>query len=164
MGDQKQKDVIVNRLCTIPSCTGQQSALGLCKQHYQKSYRIDNKDRIHAYDNLRTLDRKEWKTAYDKMYRYKAKGKYKKTIYDARKRGLVFSITEEEYTKLINSPCTYCGIKHETMTVDRIDSAVGYISGNVAAACRPCNTMKWVLSVQEFKEHIKRIYEFFVKE
>ena len=76
--------------------------------------------------------------------------------------------------------CFYCGLSHskeipdrvnETAKgkllsntivkcngIDRIDSSKGYVESNVCSCCKYCNTAKNTMSVEEFLEFIKRIY------
>lgn len=94
-------------------------------------------------------------------------------------------ISFEGFRALSFSNCFYCGIKpiskledvryepkykklgkiKVTDTViyingiDRIDSAKGYEFGNVLPCCKHCNTAKNSLTVDEFKDLIKRIYK-----
>ena len=93
------------------------------------------------------------------------------------------------FKKLSLSKCFYCNsepsnrqpdIRYETRNgrkdklvitdfilkyngIDRIDSSKGYISGNVISCCKNCNTAKNILSQKEFKDLIKRIYDFWAK-
>lgn len=90
---------------------------------------------------------------------------------DAKRSNRLFEIELENFTKLINSNCHYCGIepylirsnKTKSVTkalngVDRIDSKKGYIEGNVVACCPTCNRAKMAMSLKEFKNWINRIY------
>jgi len=60
----------------------------------------------------------------------------------ANKKGLDFNITEELVEQIINSPCSYCNSSDKLSEIDRMDSSLGYIVGNVTPACRRCNTIK----------------------
>jgi hypothetical protein len=82
-----------------------------------------------------------------------------------------FSLTIEQTTKLMLSPCYYCGdhklsnsLRHRSTGeiyqytgIDRIDPNKGYISGNVVSCCKTCNFMKRDLSLDDFLERIKTI-------
>lgn len=60
----------------------------------------------------------------------------------------------EEYTKSMG--ILYNGI-------DRIDSNLGYTENNTVTCCKQCNFAKQEFTVQEFKSHVTKIYEYFVK-
>lgn len=47
--------------------------------------------------------------------------------------------------------------------IDRIDSSKGYENNNVVPCCKNCNSAKMELSINEFKNHIIKIYEHFCK-
>jgi hypothetical protein len=87
----------------------------------------------------------------------------------ARRRGLSFSLTKEQFKDIILSKCHYCGgdlsnYKRSSLTglayngVDRIDSEVGYRADNAVSCCSKCNRMKTHHSVAVFKKHIDKIY------
>lgn len=84
------------------------------------------------------------------------------------KKGIEFSLSPADVEALIFLPCFYCGGLPENIArsesrlskitcngIDRIDSSLGYVQGNVLPCCWKCNTMKNILSVSEFSAHIK---------
>ncbi len=100
----------------------------------------------------------KWRNAYYCQYRG-----------HARDKGKSFTMSFEEFKIIIHQPCAYCGrinsnsgakrynrkLAHNG--VDRIDSSVGYETGNIVPCCQTCNIMKQQLSVAEFLEHCKLI-------
>jgi hypothetical protein len=89
----------------------------------------------------------------------------------ARDRGHEFSLTLEEFTKVIEGACVYCGVGHSIEHkrvrttylhngADRVDSKQGYVSGNVVSCCLTCNYAKNKLSLEKFQEWITRIADF----
>lgn len=64
-------------------------------------------------------------------------------------------ISEKEYWKIIEKPCIFCGISPSN-GVDRYDSSVGYVPGNVSSCCFQCNVMKKNIATDIF---IDKIYE-----
>ena len=68
-----------------------------------------------------------------------------------------FSLSKERFTELLDNSCVYCGDK-TPICIDRIDSSIGYIEGNVVSACYTCNMMKNTLSKDKFFEKIKQLY------
>lgn len=89
----------------------------------------------------------------------------------ARLKQLEFTLTEQQFLKIVTSACTYCGAPHTSelrkvrgvaipmLTVDRKDSSKGYTLDNCVPACKKCNTMKLDYPVQEFLSHARKIYE-----
>ena len=96
----------------------------------------------------------------------------------AKRRNLPFSLTLERLTEIISQPCDYCGkppsqamspsqtrkrkhpIYHDFRWngIDRIDSAQGYVEGNVVPCCKACNELKSDKSREEFLRLVEAIY------
>lgn len=83
------------------------------------------------------------------------------TIYksSAKSRGLSFTITEDEFTHMVKTPCYYCGILQEKgfNGIDRVDSTKSYNKENCVGCCEMCNRMKCSLGPNIFvhrSEHI----------
>jgi hypothetical protein len=68
----------------------------------------------------------------------------------AKRRGLQFSISFDEFCSFWREPCYYCGSSIETVGIDRKDNSAGYISSNVVSCCWPCNRVKCEMSDGEF--------------
>lgn len=94
----------------------------------------------------------------------------------AKLKGLSFDLTIEEFKILTKKNCTYCGREPFTIKtkvscngiyiyngIDRVDSSKGYIIENCVPCCKICNYAKRKLSLQEFKEHITKIYFHYIK-
>jgi hypothetical protein len=105
---------------------------------------------------------------------------YKNSVNNDNKRHLrkfkSFDLDQREFKEIVLKNCFYCDsspyktykkeIHHvpiEVNGIDRIDSDFGYTIDNVVTCCKNCNFMKNELSLVEFKEHIEKIYNFFVK-
>jgi len=89
----------------------------------------------------------------------------------AKKRGLLFELTKEQFGIITKQNCFYCNKEPiQTMNntrkfgyyfyngIDRIDSSKGYIIDNVVPCCKICNTGKTDLSKDEFLSWIKSVY------
>lgn len=83
----------------------------------------------------------------------------------AKRRGLAFDISLEEYKFLITAACFYCG--KETLGVesggglDRINNTKGYTALNVLPCCGWCNNARGIhWSVDEFKFITKTMLEY----
>ncbi len=87
----------------------------------------------------------------------------------ARKRGLAWELSLEAVTELVRRDCHYCGAPPSRRRkvsgngelvwngIDRVDSSLGYVSGNVVPCCRVCNNAKGTLSKAEFVAWIRRV-------
>lgn len=91
----------------------------------------------------------------------------------AKKRGLAFSLTEAAVTALVLTPCHYCGVepfagytprarqrrKVLLNGIDRLDSKLGYMEGNVVSCCKHCNKAKLDRSAEAYIEHCRRVVQ-----
>lgn len=88
----------------------------------------------------------------------------------------------ETFKSLALDKCFYCGLEssktlhdrtNETKKgkllsdtivkcngVDRFDSNLGYLEGNVCSCCKRCNTAKSTMGLSEFLAYIKRVYNY----
>ena len=90
-------------------------------------------------------------------------GSYKRSAND---RGIAFELTEEQMDILFAGDCYYCGAAPSESSVgfisngiDRLDSSVGYITGNVVSCCSVCNRAKFTKSSGEFLAWINQVWE-----
>lgn len=112
-----------------------------------------------------------WQLNYGVAARNNVEGQYKKS---AKKRNIEYSLTSEEFDKLITGPCVYCGSsltntkKGQGKTsgdfkytgIDRIDSTQGYTIKNSVSCCWTCNNMKSNFKKDFFLNQIEKIYEY----
>lgn len=95
----------------------------------------------------------------------------------AKKRGLNFKLTNDEFKTLTKAPCFYCGIlpgntlkirvKNDPTRsqyiyngVDRIDNFIGYVLSNCVTACTMCNLAKKNFSQADFLNWVERVYQY----
>ncbi len=80
------------------------------------------------------------------MHRVRRRSRYKGMSYDIDKDYLVEIYKKQKgICAVSDTPMTMTrgkGDIYENMSIDRIDSAIGYIRGNVRLVCRAVNTMK----------------------
>lgn len=99
---------------------------------------------------------------------------YKK---DAKKRGLEYELTEEQFKKITSQDCHYCGAKPNNISksgrhfgdyiyngIDRVDNNKGYTMDNVVPCCKVCNIAKHQMTLQDFKDWVSRIYNKMFRE
>ena len=98
---------------------------------------------------------------YNGLFNQTIEGKYRMLIYRAKHFGGT-PITIEEFKILDSSPCSYCG-DNGKVGIDRIDNSKGYTKENSTPACKLCNFMKKAMTVQDFLNHIKKIYQYNAK-
>ena len=99
-----------------------------------------------------TLTSREYPSHWSKSMR----NKYQSYYFRAKKHGRDMSLTFNEFEYLLSQSCVYCG-KQSNITIDRIDSSLGYQTDNCQPCCSTCNTMKWNMSSEDFIEQCKRI-------
>lgn len=116
---------------------------------------IREKDR--EYQKKRYLENKDKINQSRKKRRQTAKGRFEMLKAGAKKRGLDFDINFEKYCDCFwEKSCVYCG--ETSKGIDRIDSNLGYIDGNMVSCCYLCNVMKTDQSIESFQERISKIF------
>lgn len=96
------------------------------------------------------------------------------------KRKQAFTLSFEEFSLLIQQNCHYCGAVprinssdaervrvEEQFTrngVDRLDSSIGYIPGNVVSCCVDCNRAKLDMDYSKFLDLVSKIYKHLIEE
>ena len=81
----------------------------------------------------------------------------------AKRRGLVFDITKEQFRKITKDSCVYCGVEpsRKSMSktgeyiynrIDRLDNNKGYTVDNCRACCTRCNFFKGTMASNVFLE------------
>lgn len=114
-------------------------------QAYRKSYYAKNKERIKQ-------------RAHDWYYRNRNPAtKYKECARQAIRRNVEFSISLEEFELFWQVPCHYCGAPIDSISLDRVDNAVGYRFENVTSCCLACNIAKHTMSAAEFVDLCARV-------
>lgn len=146
------------------------------KEHSKKYYE-ENKEHIREQkrqarllkgEEINAANREKYKNdpEYRKNIRAQAKEfrlKNKETIRESRRtgiarfsftkssakqRGLNFTLLEDQYITLINSPCHYCDNQLDSPTnssgigLDRLDNDRGYEVDNVVPCCVICNRVR----------------------
>ena len=94
----------------------------------------------------------------------------------AKKRGIEYNLTEEQFANITKQNCYYCGILPNQISnqgrhngsyihngIDRVDNTKGYSIDNVVPCCKTCNIAKNTSTLQEFKDWIIKIYNKTIK-
>ena len=106
--------------------------------------------------------RREYRNKNSIRNRYNPQHILKRYLYSAKKRNILFELTEDQFFNTISQPCYYCG-KNNSNGVDRLDSSNGYVIDNILPCCGMCNKMKYTHTIDEFISQVKRIYDLHCK-
>jgi hypothetical protein len=105
-------------------------------------------------------------------------GKYR--ISWAKRRGLNFELSKDEFRKLTQGNCFYCGAKPKRdfskangkrfyngsylyNGIDRINNKKGYTMDNCVTCCYECNKMKGTFGIEFFLNRIGEIYNYHLR-
>jgi hypothetical protein len=77
----------------------------------------------------------------------------------ADKRRLVFTLSSDEFKRIVEQACVFCGELNEPRGVDRRNNDIGYVFSNCQSCCWPCNELKRNWTEHEFLSHVHRIEE-----
>jgi hypothetical protein len=116
-----------------------------CRNTEQRKYVSRDPEKVRAAQKLARLNNIDKYKAREHATARTVEGRYRLAKSSAKKRGLEFSLSFEEYDSLVKgNACHYCdGKLPETgVGIDRKDSAVGYHFTNLVPCCFTCNTMK----------------------
>lgn len=93
----------------------------------------------------------------------------------ANRRNISFLLSMEEFESIATANCYYCGRTPSNIRarrgqtpfpyngIDRVDNSRGYERGNVVPCCRQCNYAKNEYPINEFKDWIRRAYNFWAR-
>jgi len=116
-----------------------------------------NTDTIRGYFRKYHASHREKRNSQAREYRVgNTDLKWKQLEWATNHYGHTLSITKEQAVTMYQQPCFYCNIdpgnasKSKLNGIDRIDSNLGYIAGNVVPCCPVCNIMKKNLNVELF--------------
>lgn len=100
-------------------------------------------------------------------------------IKSAVKRGIEWRLSPEEFLAIVKKNCTYCNsepriyegrfskkgrtIKTLMNGIDRTNSAIGYVAGNVVPCCGTCNKMKMAMDEAVFKIQVLKIAKRYIE-
>ncbi len=97
---------------------------------------------------------------------------YKRYKTRAKKRGVSFLITKQDFKALTKKDCSYCGEPpaktffprrnnggYVYNGIDRVDNTLGYEKDNIAPCCHECNMAKGTMTCNEFLTMAERISE-----
>lgn len=94
---------------------------------------------------------------YERRFRASVRGRFCAYRNNAKQRGLVFTLTIEQFTEFWRVPCAYCHAPVALIGLDRVDNEQGYVHGNVVSCCAVCNYMKRGLTYAAFVAQCRRV-------
>jgi hypothetical protein len=128
-------------------------------KEYLAEYHEENKEHIAQIakewrDNHPEKIKKLWEEWYKKNPKRSIKRRFTEAVNKAKKRGIFWDLTLEQYLDIVVLPCDYCQNKIGTPVIrsvglDRKDSNIGYTLDNVVSCCYACNVMKNVFITYE---------------
>jgi hypothetical protein len=124
-----------------------------------KAWNEANKAHVLRYKREQYADPNSRVRQYSEGYKNTPAGRLSTYKTSAKAAGRVFELTLEDINTLWQKPCTYCGEIVDTVGVDRVDSTKGYTLDNVTSCCTTCNLMKRHHTVDDFKNHIIKLYQ-----
>ena len=124
-----------------------------------KKWAEENPERIKEIQKKSKIKHKLPAKEQRKIYLQSPPGRYTTIVNGAKVRNLEFNLTFEEFCKIIEPPCHYCGENQKPRGIDRVDNKIGYTQKNSVSCCRTCNFMKNTMSLQEFIDQVRKIYE-----
>jgi hypothetical protein len=84
---------------------------------------------------------------------------------NAKKRGIEFKITSEQFAEIVKNKCHYCdGFSKDRNEhsrgngIDRKDNTIGYVYENCVPCCATCNFIKNNMGYKDFINYIKQVY------
>lgn len=114
------------------------------------SFKLVNKGKHGEYINVKSTD------IQSVINLTELQRKYIKIAERAIEKGCFIEFTFKQYQEFLSKPCVYCGDNSES--IDRINSKGCYTIDNVQQTCKKCNFMKYILSDEEFKAQVVKIY------
>lgn len=95
----------------------------------------------------------------------------------AKERNYQFRLTKKQVRGIVTKNCHYCGKSPSQVSrsrdangvfvyngIDRVNNTKGYVEGNVVPCCKICNIAKSTMSVEEFKNWILQVHEYFIED
>lgn len=126
----------------------------------QRRWRKNHPDRARASQRRYNAKHPGHKTPYGRRYRAEHPEIAAWSFYrvNAKKRGLIFDLSKDDFNRLLLAPCEYCGaLSNPIGGIDRVDNGVGYIAGNIVPCCTVCNLAKRNQTKEEFLDWAMRV-------
>jgi len=113
----------------------------------EKKYEADNKIKISIRRKVHYYKNHSFYKDKQKKKSRAIKCRFTNSKWLAKKRGINFNLTFEQFESIINKPCFYCDNllcknSETAFGLDRIDNLKGYAFDNIVSCCKICNMIK----------------------
>lgn len=131
-------------------------------REYMRNWCPENREKIHSYSRKHYQKNKKEESERHRIYVHTPRGRYAVAKSEARRRRYMkvfgeswklWGLTFEEWWSLVEGDeCIYCSgpLTKDGVGLDRIDSSLGYVVGNVVPCCRWNNFERGGLSFDEY--------------
>jgi len=154
---RNRKTLMLNTYCKI------------CQPIVYREWRVKNLETVKRRESLYRQNnkdkRRQWQKSYFQRWISRLDSRFACWKKGAHDRNIPFDLTLEQ-VKTMPLVCHYTGKKlvlesnkHNTVSLDRVDSSKGYTQKNVVYCCSFVNLMKRTLSYDEFIDTCKTIAE-----
>lgn len=73
----------------------------------------------------------------------------------AKRKGLEFKLSKQEFERITKKPCYYCGEKNNN-GIDRYINQQGYTMLNSVSSCWTCNRAKSNMNIIEWEDYLAK--------
>ena len=87
---------------------------------------------------------------------------YKTYAKNANTRNIKFTLSQQDFTEIVASPCYLCGLENST-GIDRFNNAIGYLKENCRPCCGHCNLLKKTQSYEDLIQIAEQISSRFTE-
>lgn len=140
------------------------------KEYHKRDYAKERKKKYfkeYSSNPFYNKRRSEWAKNYYSKHPEKQKARCSTLYaiqryyrYNAKKKGLEYSISTEKFISFKGKPCHYCGEVLDRPRIDRVDSNIGYTEENTVPCCSRCNYAKLNFSKEDFLLWVKKVYAY----
>lgn len=128
-----------------------------CIRVASDEYKNNNKDRA------KQIKRRWYEKNAEKISEFNktVEGRFHTYKRSAKRRGIDFGLTFDQFDDMIDSACHWCG--DSSQGIDRIGNSLGYFPENCASCCEFCNKAKMDNDKSLFLERVEKIFRRHLK-
>lgn len=171
----KNREYFISKGYDVPACTYRNKnpntlTIKVCDLPEKSQVKVEcqcdvcGKKQLKTYRRANTLCKKcsNKSRTGDSHYSF-IHGNHDYSVYksQAKKRAHEFSLSVDDFEKIVSEPCHYCG--DYFVGIDRKDNSKGYTLENSLPCCKHCNIAKRDMRYDVFLNHIRKIYNHILK-